>query len=150
MKDRRFSEFAEEILLNAGWFPNRNCSEQIEKWEKELQKFDPDFEMFSEARKVLIEFGGIKVKQSGSGIDFARATFEIDPLLCIGESDRISDFESEIGEKLYPLGECFGGYCFLGIAESGKVYSIGMADFLFGNTINEALENLILGKKPKE
>ncbi|NJM52296.1 MAG: hypothetical protein HC846_02215 [Blastocatellia bacterium] len=145
-----FRIFRKNFIKCRFGFQNRNCSERIEEWEKELQKFDPDFEMFSEARKVLLEFGGIKVNRRDSGIDFAREPFEIDLLLGIGESDRFSVFEAEIGEKLYPLGEGGGNHYFLAIGESGKVYGLMGYIFLIGNTFDDALENLILGRKPKE
>jgi len=150
MNEKRFSEFTEKILLNAGWFENRNCKENLKEWKDELKKSDPDFEIFLKVEVALLEFGEIHIKQRESGIDFARETLEINPLLCVGESDRFADFESEIGEKLYPLGEGGGNHFFIAIAESGKIYGLMMEILLIANTFDEALENLILGKKPQK
>jgi hypothetical protein len=143
--NNEISVFSKDILKRNGWFPSRKVSKLVNDWKCEMINDSKTFVLFTEAERALVEFGGIKINERGSGVNQAREPFEINPLLAIGEADRFSDFEEDIGQKLYPLGECWGSNFFLAIGEDGKVFALMMDIFLVGNTFEEALENLIQG-----
>ncbi len=97
---------------------------------------------------ALKHYGGIHVKQSGPGEEAARESFELNPLLAIGEEDRFAEHALRIGEPLYPLGEAGNGHVFLAIAADGRVFAL-MEDLWFlGENMEAAIERLILGRLP--
>jgi SUKH-3 immunity protein len=142
-----FYKEVKDILEKNGWFSSRKISKLVTTWKYEMADDSEAFVLFDEAERVLLEFGGIKINERGGGVNQAQEPFEINPLLAKGEADRFADFELDIGQKLYPLGECWGSNFFLAIAEDGKVFALMMEIFLVGNTFEEALNNLIQGIK---
>lgn len=149
MSNKRFSEFVESILKSSGWFPNRNMGDTVLKWEQELHNSD-GFNMFSDAEKVLLEFGGLVVNQRGAGKTCAREPFRILPTLAIYEGDRFIDYSHLLNIKLYPLGEAFDGHYFLAIGEDGRIFLIMDDIQMIGRNFDEALENLIIGIEPQK
>ncbi len=135
----------ESVLLRVGWYPGRAVPEKVAYWKEQL----PAFVMFDAAREALREFGGLSVEVSGPGIDHARTSFDIDPMLAIGEDDRFGSFEHAVGERLFPLGEAMRGNAFLAIGESGRVFLIGDEIAFVGRTMTEAIDSLIQGKSAK-
>lgn len=134
------------ILNAAGWNEQRNSSSETEAWSSELS---PGFRLFPAAEMALKQYGGIHVKQSGPGRKTARQSFELNPLLAIGEQDRFAEHALRIGEPLYPLGEAGDGHVFLAIAADGRVFAL-MEDLWFiGESMDVAIERLILGESPQ-
>lgn len=127
------------MLIEAGWHPDRD--------EQGTLELPADFEIFPAALQVLKEFGMLRVGTGGTGIDRARSTLYLNPRLADGESDRFEPFESQIGDRLYPLGEVDGGYGFLAIDRRGRVFWI--MDFVqfVAEKFDESLEVLLLGKR---
>lgn len=144
---RRFSDTVEQVLIGAGWFHGRNVGSLVSQWEEELRLSD-NFEMFATAERALSEFGGLFVNQEGPGETCSREPFRIDPTLAIHEADRFAEFADFLKMKLYPLGEAFGGHGFLAIAENGQVVLLMQDIQSLGESIEEALEHLVLGVKP--
>jgi hypothetical protein len=144
----RFDKFVTETLINAGWFEGRKVESIVSDWKTQIKATD-NFEMFSKAEEILNEFGGIKVEQKGLGESYPRTTFEVNPSLTVGEEDRLLHQSQIIKQKLYPLGEVFGGYYFLTVSEDGRVFGISDHALLIGKTFDEALNNLIIGIKPQ-
>jgi hypothetical protein len=144
----RFDKFVTERLIKAGWFECRKVESLVSDWKSQIKATD-NFEMFSMAEEILNEFGGIKVEQKGLGKGYPRTPFEINPALAIGEADRLLQQSQVIKQKLYPLGEVFGGYYFLTVGEDGRVFGISDHTLLIGNSFDEALNNLIIGIKPQ-
>jgi hypothetical protein len=141
----RFPEPVLNVLIGAGWFPGRRIPDSLfHEWITRLGSVD-GFSSNPFAALVLYEFGGLRVHQSGPGVDYAREPFEILPILGVGERDRFRDFEPTVGSSLYPLGEGSGGHWFLAIDELGKVYGIMESIWLIGGSFDEAITNLILG-----
>lgn len=86
--------------------------------------------------------------KKGPGINVARESFTLDPILVEGERDRFERFEDRLNVSLFPLGEGGNGHFFIAIADNGKVYAI-MDDILkIGDNVDEALNNLIIGIRP--
>ncbi|WP_434422036.1 SUKH-3 domain-containing protein [Nannocystis pusilla] len=148
MAGRKWSKETEAALRAAGWREGRDIGEKITSWENLLQESDK-FEMFTEARRALREFGELSVHQTGPGEECARSSFHLDPSLASGESDRFEEYERTLGEKLFPLGEVDNGHAYLAMGESGKTYLL--MDFLIylAPTFEEAMAALLEGKRGK-
>jgi hypothetical protein len=144
----RFSNTVELTLRDAGWFPGRNMGNQVGEWTRELSS--DGFEIFPEAEKVLLEFGGLNVTQDAPGVNCAREPFQVAPILAAGEADRFEEFAEYLKTQLYPLGEACGGHGFLAIGKSGKVFLLMDDIRLLGQNIEEALEKLIQGIQSEE
>ena len=140
----RFSAQVEAVLRNAGWYPGRLVPDLVAKWESSLMASDK-FEMFPSAKRALLEFGGLSIDQRGPGVTCAREPFVFDPLLVSGESDRFDEFVGLLKTRLYPLGEAVGGHCFWALGENEHAYLIMEDVRLLGRSLDEALENLIVG-----
>ncbi|MGV9409181.1 SUKH-3 domain-containing protein [Nocardia sp. NPDC003693] len=138
-----FTEETERVLRMSGWEPGRKVD--TARWRQGLE--DGGFQWSDAADRFLAEFGGLTVDIDGPGITVAREPFELDPMLADGEDDRFGEWADVVGEPITPLGELDSGRYFLGISESGVLYLV--ADWLasYGG-VPEALESLILGRKP--
>ena len=143
----RFSLQSEQVLRGAGWFPGRQVAAMVASWKREVTLSDVN--MFPSAESVLFEFGGLKVDQRGLGETCAREPFEVDPTLAAYEGDRFSEFSPLVSTNLYPLGEAFSGNYFWAIGEDDHVYILMDDIQLLGKNIDEALENLIVGRMPQ-
>ncbi len=141
----RFSQATETILRKAGWFPGRNVSDLVEGWRVELRRLNNQ-EMFPEAEKILLEFGGLKIK-TPTNKDIPK--YDLNPLLVIGENDRFEAFEEILKAKLYPLGEADGGHAFLAVSEDGKIYLLMMNLFFVADNFDETLEIMASRKMPR-
>ena len=141
----RFTRQSERVLRKAGWYPGRQVPELVSMWKNHPSI--ADLEMFETAERFLLEFGGITVTQSGPGVNLARSPFKIDPTLAAYQSDLFKEFGRMVDTWLYPLGEAEGGYYFLAIGENGRVYYVMQDIVLAGYTEDEALENLLIGRK---
>jgi SUKH-3 immunity protein len=137
---KRFPARVEEVLKDSGWFEGRNIGAS--------SALPADFEIFPAASRVLAEFGGLKGGQCGAGINVATSDFDLRPALAFGESDRLKDFEEELGVRLYPLGEAHRSHYFLVIDERGQVYEVfGDQIKLLGSDFDSAIANLITGRR---
>ncbi len=143
---KRFSAQTEATLRKAGWYPGRQVPKLVAKWK--TNKMLTGFEMFPLAEKILLEFGGLKIKQRGPGESLAREPFQFDPTMAGYEDDRFSDFLSLVNTKLYPLGEAATRHYYWTIGENEHVYLLMDDIQLVGTNIDEALENLIIGRQP--
>jgi hypothetical protein len=102
------------------------------------------------AKKVLEEFGGIRLECEGAGLGCARGSVHFDPTLALGEEDRFRAVFHEAGREMFPLGEAFGGHAFVGIDAEGRVYLIDDDVRLLGDTVYRALDSIVLGRLPLE
>lgn len=141
----RFSRQSERVLRQAGWYPGRQVPELVSMWK--THPFIADLDMFETAERFLLEFGGITVTQSGPGVNLARSPFKIDPTLVYHQGDLFKEFGRMVDTRLYPLGEAAHGYYYLAIGENGRVYYLMDDIVLAGNTEDEALENLLIGRR---
>ena len=142
----RFSTETEQTLRRAGWYPGRHVPEVVSSL-KDNETLS-GFEMFPAAEEVLSEFGGLKVDQQGPGETGAREPFQFDPALAGYEEEFFSDFSRLVNTKLYPLGEAANGHSYWAIGENGNVYLVMFEIGLLGKNIEEALDNLIIGRNP--
>jgi hypothetical protein len=144
----RFSPATRTVLEKAGWFPGRDIAKQLEQWKRKLEK--SGFPMSAAAEKVLREFGGLNIRQEGPGLEMARQSFELDPSVAEHEKECFAAHSRFAGTSLSPLGEHEDGHGYLAIGDDGRVFLMGLVSddlWLEGNTIEEALEALIQGKR---
>lgn len=73
-------------------------------------------------------------------------SFDLHPPLAMGEEDRFRQYEETVSSSLYPLGEASGGHVFLAVAEDGRVFAIMDNLWHVADSIDEALESLVLGR----
>ncbi|MER5603508.1 SUKH-3 domain-containing protein [Streptomyces sp. NPDC002265] len=139
-----FPEQVEQDLRAAGWTPKRQVDP--ESWLSALEA-DGRLRRHSAVIAFLSEFGGLAVSISGSGVSCAREPFELDPLLCLGEEDRFSEWSEEIERSIFPVGVLDEGRFFLGIDENSELYLVETWVASFGR-MPEAMNNLILGVQP--
>jgi hypothetical protein len=141
---RRFDARVEERLRAAGWEPGRTVEEAIvAAWETAL--LDTERPLPPAVQSILAEFGGLSVRQAGSGW---RRTLDFDPTLASGEADE----RTLPAGRLYPLGESDGGHGLLFAAEDGAVwtYSVDQVLRMIGHDIDDALDRHLLQKPPAE
>ncbi|GIG00251.1 SUKH-3 domain-containing protein [Catellatospora citrea] len=144
-----FSEATRGILLEYGWHPGRSVD--IAGWEAELvtDGFPP---LHQAARQFLIEYGGLRFLDGGSGVTRAREPFRLVPTACSGEADRFIDWGEHINRDISPIGELAAGTCawaYLGMDERGEVYVVIDRLASFGR-LPLALDRLVLGHMPRE
>lgn len=137
-----WSNRAETTLRAAGWFPGRKVD--ITHWHAELA-IDEGFDFHNEAKRILREFGGITVEVSGPGVQKARTSFDLDPVLCSGQQRWFAGLSERHGARLFPLGEVQGGHASLGIDEHGGVHILFDRHVFFVGRRGDALGNLIDG-----
>lgn len=145
----RLSSRVAEFLSQHGWHAGRDARELVSQWEQAFFAAEP-FELSAPARRVLLSLGGLEFEQDDPGETVARTGFRFDPTLASGEADRFSDFEGLLDTRLCPVGEANGGYSYLAVAEDGRVLCIWDDAWIIGETIEEALESLVLGRRGLE
>jgi hypothetical protein len=144
-----WSETTEILMRAAGWFPGRSEASQVARWRHDLTARGR-FQMPLIAERVLEEFGGVHVNADGPGLECARGGFCLDPTLARGEEDRFDGFGTWEGSALFPLGEIYDSYFFLGIAADGSVYIVGDSIRRLARNIRMALDSILLGRGTEE
>jgi hypothetical protein len=151
----RFPDDVRQVLQDAGWFPGRSVTADIDRWAAGFTPRESPkgrrHELFPAARAVLDEFGGLKVGQRGHGQDLGRFPFAIYPATdWFPDPDLYAEFAEEIGKRAFPIGIHDDGPSELAIDEDGRVFLLHWSDDLLeGETIDEALVTLIRGAQPR-
>ncbi|MEV6678876.1 SUKH-3 domain-containing protein [Streptomyces erythrochromogenes] len=141
----RFSSQVEEELLAAGWTPGRSVD--VERWTAPFEA--AGLTAHPAARDFLAEFGGLHFVFSGPGVECARQTFELDPLLCEGEEDSFLEWSEEQGHSYFPVGHLDEGrFALLGIDETGALHGVESVLDRYG-PVPECFERLLLGLQPE-
>jgi hypothetical protein len=103
-----------------------------------------------EVRRVLAAAGWMEQRIVTSEMEeTARESFDLNPLFAIGAEERFSEHALRLGKALYPLGEAGNGHVFLAIAADGCVFALMDDLWLLGESMEAAMETLILGRIPK-
>jgi hypothetical protein len=145
--EHQWSDVVRQTMERAGWHEGRFVpDDRLNAWIEALRR-ESRIYVVPAAIRALREFGGLAVDQMGAGIDMAKSSFVIDPTLAAGEEDRFLAFEQTLLEPLVPIGEAVNGHAFLGISASGKVYLVADTLQIIGESIHEALGNLIEGRR---
>ncbi|PBC83458.1 SUKH-3 immunity protein [Streptomyces sp. 2224.1] len=139
-----FSPEVADTLVSFGWSPDRRVDPS--SWTAPFE--EQGMVVHEVVRDFLARFGGLRFDISGTGITAARTPFEIDPLLCIGEEDRFTEWGAELGVEMFPLGELENGHLFLAMDQHGVVYLVMDWVARYGPW-PEAIDSLVRGVKPE-
>ncbi len=137
MELAKLEEYTEKVLVESGWYAGRNfdCRNWVNLLEGE------GYRSHGYALEILMELGDIYICKKAAPMHSA-ATFNFNPFdSASGEYDRISAFQRDSKDLLFPIGECFQDILYAG--ESGKIYGGSWAGLqLLGNSIEDFLNNM--------
>lgn len=136
----------EGSLRSAGWSPERRNSKLVESLEAGFFRRST-FELSVAAKHILMELGGLRIDQNGPGREVAKRSFWFDPTAAFGEEDRFEGFARAIGSSLCPIGAAEDGEAFLAVAEDCRVLVVMDDGWIIGESIEEGLASLVLGKR---
>jgi hypothetical protein len=104
--------------------------------------------MHAAANEFLREFGGLALDVVGSGVDMAKAPSQFDPQFCADEGDLFREWSPEYGPEIFPYWPVRLGTVFSGARRQCGDLSCRRLGFL--GCVPEAIENLVLGVRPKD
>lgn len=132
------------LLAKAGWFPGRRTGEDIE--------LPSDVEYPDFILQLLQEYGGLKVRSVGAGIDVGRNSIDFDPTWADQESSedgKLYYYSNLIGNTLYPIGHLPQEALLLCLDKDSKVYAAGDNLYWTGNSFIEGVSNILIGVNGK-
>lgn len=148
----RFPPEIARVLLDAGWFPGRDISGDVDAWARNHAGADTGWTFFPAARAALREFGGLDLPQYGPaqnlGGGFRSCTYPY-PYPAGGETPRDSaeGFTDVFGVEVFQIGDNEDGPAAIVMDEQGRVFLVHWADsFYLGAGIDQALVALIRGE----
>ena len=137
---KKYGFWVRWILRRAGWKPNVR---RTVPW-KDL----PDIPLFPAAERVLVELFGLTVGSNGPGKDCGRSRLTFDPRLLRVNVPEVVALSTQMGVRLYPLGEVDDDDALLLIDENDHTYMwFDELPTLVAYSFDEALERMLLGKK---
>ncbi|MFC7548801.1 SUKH-3 domain-containing protein [Plantactinospora sp. GCM10030261] len=151
----RFNEPVEAALRAAGWFPGRRISDaevarMREGFESGAGPLDARLTSFDVADSAIAEFGGLVIAGDPPGAELSPRPFAIDPTLAAHSMATLVDAGRAVNSALYPLGVEGLDEAVLAITEQGTVLAIDpIDDWLLGDTLDDALDLLITGRRPR-
>jgi hypothetical protein len=150
----RFSPVVQAALLAAGWQPGRRLPAQtVAEMHLEVRErvgvFGGRLRPHTAATQALTEFGGLTVGTAQDGTDLHPRPFALDPGLAADSVETMIDVGRALGTDVYPLGIEGLHDAVLAITTLGAVLAIDpVGEWLLGETMDEALETLITGRRP--
>ena len=139
-------ENVKKFIGEQGWYDERKVN--VSKWIEALTK--EGYTCFPYAIQLLEELGGLNIKPKGINIGNSNpAEFDFNALDAgSGEFDRMDILEPLAGESLFPLGQIYQSFLYVG--ESKRIYMGCYAElFLIGSNIEDFLNNAVLNlRKP--
>jgi hypothetical protein len=119
----------------------------VARWRRTLESVN-GFRLHAVAESVLLEYGGLVIDARGPGRDPTRASLHLDPLLALGEEDRLNEYFPILANRgFFPLGETDDGHAFLAIDRQGAVVQVMDELYAEWPTFETALESLLLGRR---
>jgi hypothetical protein len=128
------------MLEKAGWVEGRNTPTNA--WRDAL--VEDGYKWSNTAEAFLNDFGGLVVSPvKDKEAVFGSGILVVDPLLCLGEQERIKQRGYALKEELCPVGEWLGESIIL-ISPRGLVYAeTTFQVLLLGRTFIDALEVIV-------
>jgi hypothetical protein len=159
----RFPVEFQERLLNLGWTPGRDVSEQVDRWlaeelpkvawaQIELPEGPAAYQPFEAALRVLREFGGLRSSDNGYGVTSAKIPFRMMPgrthdsqtlKLMLGDA---VDYGQRLGQRVFQVGVIEDGTVIILVAEDGSVHLAGTVQRWIGHDFDEALVGMMNGE----
>lgn len=115
---------------------------RLEEWQRELA----GFRLFPGAREVLAQFGGIKIREQGPGLEAGREPVHLLPTLCALGEEEFEEAAKRLDVPLYPLGEYSHEAARIAMAEDGRVFILRHDIWLAGMNFPDALERMVYGR----
>lgn len=128
------------LLKQAGWFPGRNVGDSID--------YPSDVVYPIEIRMLLHEYGKLKVKSSGPGVNMVRNSIDFDPSWAEQESSedgKLKYYSDLLNKTLYPLGYISNESLFLCIDLKENIYMAGDNLYWMGESFVNGVSNILLG-----
>lgn len=149
---------AQQILSASGWSPESFDEKLAEELVGQLHKAqrrrrEAATHAFPEAIRALATYGGIAVPARGPGDTAYRDGFTLTPVDGLTSETALQELRQLTVDEEYffPIGAIPDIHGKLLISDHGKVVMYGPNGyFLVGNSMNEALNNLIAGVEPGE
>ena len=145
----RFPADVRAALERAGWWPGRNREAAVIAWlnQPPVLAAVEGIEFSAAARSALIEFGGLRLPQSGPGGTpgggFESRFFPIPESLA---TQGVREFTARTGIPVTPIGDHADGPSDLAIDPDGRVFLLHWADdYVAGETLDAALGWLVRG-----
>jgi hypothetical protein len=151
----RFTPAVEAALRAAGWRPGRQLddgtlAEMRRAVAQQAGLFGGRLHSSGHADRALAEFGGLVVDGDGPGVDLGPRPFALDPTMAAHSVETLVDAGRALGTDLYPLGVEGLDEAVLAIASHGEVLAIDpVGEWSLGRTVEEALETLVTGRRPR-
>lgn len=139
-----FNELTERRLRNAGWLPGRRVDALVGPWIAQLES--EGFELSEAAKTLLWELGGLRVEQTGRGLDHWLEPFSFTPLDAVGEVDYVKAWAEKLGTSLFPVGSGRGGASLLYVTPGGHMVELMTNGWIIGDTVPEGLDTLVTGR----
>jgi hypothetical protein len=141
-EEQRFLPQVEAHLRQGGWYPERVIDDQrLKNWlivELSVGLRPIQTRMFPAAWKILQEFGDLIIQTAH------QETISFNPLESLWDEFWFVDEWTSEG-ALFPLGTHTEGSCTYAMAVTGRGQVIDNQGFLIGNTIEDAITNLVVG-----
>lgn len=130
------SQHTQEVLKKNGWYEGRKYD--ITFWVSELE--EEGYRLNEYAELILKELGDIYVRERATK-EYSAATFDFNPYYSAsGEYDRLEEFETASGDKLFPIGAYQDYIVYAG--QTKRIYLGCWACLcMMGDSIEEYLEN---------
>lgn len=145
-----------EALTAAGWSPGRDVgSGQVSQWRLRYTVAhdavaDEASSCWNEpATEFLRSFGGLAVNQSGAGVDLARNSFTIDPLLLAHRARPLAIRSRELRTVLAPIGAVENGAA-IALSSDARVYLVDhTGEWAYEPGLERGLSDLVDGVLPQ-
>ncbi|WP_306215823.1 SUKH-3 domain-containing protein [Actinoplanes sp. RD1] len=106
---------------------------------------------FPAARAALTDFPGIFCGVRGPGVRRQVRWLNLEPAAAAHTADVLGEFGEVLGVALFPLGVEAKGDAIIAIDERGRVFALDQGgEWFVGETLDEALINLLTGDGPAE
>jgi hypothetical protein len=144
---QRFTEHARTALLRSGWTPQRAAASAVAEWQHALTQ--AGIEIFSEARRILEEFGGLRLLREGTSTQRVplREFLFFDPTAAPIDGPRLEAMTVALGTRLCPIGALGPVNIPVAVGADRRIFLLAEPARLVGGNIEAAIDALATGKE---
>lgn len=141
----RFTTDTTAALVAAGWRPARTAGLDVMRWEAVLES--AGLALFPEARRLLLEFGGLRLATRPPNSPLGLAWVYFDPTTRPFDGPLLEALGKKLGTSVLPIGEEASSRAQLAVGADRRVFLLSEPTEVVGGNIDRALENLINSKR---